>query len=268
MRKFLYLFAALMLCGCVGQKDDPDDLEPDSQVPVVPVEPETGSHFFRRALVLEFTATWCPYCPNMADALEEAKRKRPDRFVEVAVHYSDVLAAAESNTIVDVLKVSAYPTVFFDWDEGTRFTRQEPELMTAYIDGLLAAQEEACGISVCSETKDGELQVSVSMTAVAEGSYSLVAALVEDDIRVTQSGAGANYPCNAVLRSFLDPGLAGKPTGMLKAGESYTATFLAKVPEDGTKMRVVAYVLCDGLARNVATCKLDGQSEYAYEKDN
>lgn len=268
MRKFLYLFATLMLCGCVGQKDDPDDMEQDTPAPVVPAVTETGSRFFRRALVLEFTATWCQYCPNMAEALEEAKRERPDRFVDVAVHYADELAATESDAIVDVLKVSAYPTVFFDWDEGTRFTRQEPELMTAYIDGLIAAQEEACGISVCSEIKDGELQVSVSMIAVTEGTYSLVAALVEDDIRVTQSGAGANYVCNAVLRSFLDPGRVGKPTGMLKADESYTATFWAKAPEEGEKMRVVAYVLCDGLARNVATCKLDGQSEYAYEKDD
>lgn len=269
MRKILYLLTIpLLLFACVGQKDDPDDPIEGPEGPEVPVGPESGSRFFRRTLALEFTATWCQYCPNMAEALEEAKLQRPGRFVEIAVHYADDLSATECDAIVEQLKVLAYPTMIFDWNESTRFNQQDPARMTDYIDGLLAGTEDACGIAVKSEVKNGTVSVSVSMTAAYDGAFSLVAALVEDDIRVTQTGAGANYPCNAVLRGFLSPGQKGKPTGTLKAGESFTATFSAKAPAEGTKSRVVAYVLRNGIAVNAATCDVNGKSDYTYEKDD
>lgn len=269
MRKVLYLLLPLLLLACVGQKDDPEDWDPEPEGPEMPAAgAENGSHFFRRALALEFTATWCQYCPNMADALEAAKRQHPDRFVEIAVHYADELAALESDGIVEQLNVLAYPTMIFDWNESTRFTQQDPLRIIDYMDQILERQEEASGIAVVSEVNNGVVTVSVSMTAASAGNYSLVAAFVEDDIRVTQTGAGANYPCNAVLRGFLSPGKEGKPTGTLKEGESFTAVFSAHVPEREDKTRVVAYILQNGNAVNVAACDVNGKSDYTYEKDS
>ena len=269
MRKILYLIIPLLLYACVGRPDDPWDPVLDPEDPEVPEEvPETGTRFFQRTLALEFTGTWCQYCPNMAKALDQAKEERPGRFVEIAIHYADDLAAAEGDALVEQYKVSAFPTLIFDMNEGTLFNEQSSTRFTDYIDGILAREENACGIAVASEVKGGQMNVSVSMTAASAGAYSLVAALVEDDIRVNQVGAGANYPCNAVLRSILSPGVKGQPTGTLSSGESFTAHFSAKAPQEGAKMRVVAWVLRNGLAVNAATCDVDGKTDYAYEKDN
>ena len=272
MRKLLYLLIPLLLVACVGRPDDPWDPVLDPEEPEVPEDPEeapeTGTRFFQRTLALEFTGTWCQYCPNMAKALDQAKEERPGRFVEIAIHYADDMATLEGDAIVEQFKVSAYPTLIFDMNESTRFNEQNPIRFTGYIDGILARQEDACGIAVASEVKGGLVKVSVSMKAVSGGAYSLVAALVEDDIRVNQVGAGANYPCNAVLRSILSPGVKGQPTGALKEGESFTAYFSAKAPQEGAKMRVVAWVLRNGLAVNAATCDVDGKCDYAYEKDD
>jgi len=272
MRKILYLLIPLLLGACVGRPDDPWDPVPDPEepeVPEVPVEvPETGSRFFRRTLALEFTATWCQYCPNMAKALEEAKGERPGRFVEIAIHYADEMSTEEGDAIVQQFKVSAYPTLIFDLNGSTQFNEQRASRFTDYIDEILARQEDACGIAIASEVKNGIVTVSVSMTAAYDGAFSLVAALVEDDIRVTQTGAGANYPCNAVLRSIMSPGQKGKPTGALKAGQTATATFSAKAPQKDSKTRVVAWVLRNGNAVNVATCDVDGKCDYAYEEDD
>ena len=52
---------------------------------------EEGKDFFRRSLVLDFTATWCVNCPRMEAAFAAAMEARPGRLVPVSVHFVDAL---------------------------------------------------------------------------------------------------------------------------------------------------------------------------------
>lgn len=265
MRRFLTILLLLSACwACVGQKEDPDEIDPQSGVE--PGGAAEGDSFFHRVLAFDFTATWCQYCPNMTEALMTAKGQRPGRIVEIAVHYSDGMSALEAETLVQRFKVSAFPTALLDLDPGTMFTRQEAVRFTDYVDKTVPFP--TCGMALASSYKDGVLGLSVSVRAVSDASYAVAAALVEDGIVAAQTGAGSQYVNNAVLRGFLgDGGMDGKSIGPLKAGETGTLVFSAPLSGLSDNVRIVAYVLQDGSVINADSCTLNETSDFEYEPD-
>ena len=116
----ILLPALVFAFACVGQKEDPEE-EPGPVDPGTVVDPGTGSEEgtrpFHRILALEFTASWCQYCPNMAAALSEAMVARPGRIVDMAVHQYDEVSPAEADAIVTLFKASGFPQMVFDWME-------------------------------------------------------------------------------------------------------------------------------------------------------
>lgn len=270
MKKWIWILLPLLLWACVGQKEDP---EPEPGPGPDPIEEPDGpaaegTRFFRRVLALDFTATWCQYCPNMAEALKEASSLRPHRLVEVAVHYADEMAPAEAAAMVERFKVSDFPAMVFDWDIDTRFVKQDATLITSYVDKTLSAGDAPCGLAVKSTLANGELTVYVRIKAAAGGAYSVSAALLENGILANQAGAGANYSCNSVLRGFLGAGMDGESAGTLKAGEEKTVSFTTQVDASELERRIVACALQDGRVVNVVNCPLNQETDYAYEKDN
>lgn len=259
----LILMAFLLALGaCVGvHEDDPD--------PVVPViDPEDGSadigtRFFRRCLALEFTATWCQYCPNMADALAEAQKARPGRLVEVSVHYADDLAAPETEALVRRFGVTSYPTMVLDLDPATAFQKHDPQPMLSYIDSW--SGDAACGIAV-DATETGVIRVRVK--AAEAGSYRVAVALVRDGDVTEQAGYGPGYVNRAVLRGFLTAD-EGDVLGTMAAGEERTASFQALEADSG--LRVASWVIREttaGLrAVNAVQCTVGKKIDYRYEAD-
>ena len=267
MRKILAILALLACFSCVGQKEDPDYVYPEDIVEPEPGGEAEGSRFFHRVLALEFTATWCQYCPNMTEALEKARKERPGRILDIAVHYSDEMSSVASDGLVNRYKVSAFPTVILDLDPATRFNRQDPEIFTDYVDGT--AESEACGLALESVLKDGVLSLTVKVSAAAEGEYSVGAALVEDGIVADQTGAGPGYVNNAVLRGFLgDGGPDGTPAGKLKKGEETTVKFSQAFDGPQARTRLVVFAIKDGKVSNTSVCALDDNKAYEYEADN
>ncbi len=258
MRKIIYiLLLATMVCSaCVGRKDDPEQGQETGPV-VVPGGGDEGTVFFHRTLVLEFTGTWCQYCPMMAAALEEAKGLRPGRLVEIAVHGYDEMSADEAETLAGRFKVSGYPSVVFDLDAGTKFGEHEASKFTNYVD---AAANQACGLAL--DASNGRLTVKVK--AVSGGQYSLGLAVVEDGIVAYQTGYGEGYVNNAVLRRFLSSGLDGDSLGELAEGEERTVEYDCSLTP---AQRVVAYVLQDGKSINALSCGSGEVIEYTYEEN-
>lgn len=276
MRKwFLLALIPFLMAACVGQKEDPDpvpDPDPDPETPIDPdpepdPEPE-GGDFFRRVLALDFTGSWCQYCPNMDRALEEARQARPDRFVSIAVHAYDDMSAKEATALISQFKVSSYPTMVFDWDVSTRFNETETSLMLQYLDGVLERETAACGLAVTAKVTEAVLQVSVSLKAASAGTYALVAALVEDGIVSVQTGYGAGFVNNAVLRGFLAPGVTGVTTDPLAEGLEFATEFTAAAPATPDHYRIVVFAMGDGKVRNVVSCGLNETIDFSYEKSN
>jgi thiol-disulfide isomerase/thioredoxin len=267
MRKILAILALIACFSCVGQKEDPDYVYPEDGTDPEPGGQAEGSRFFHRVLALEFTATWCQYCPNMAAALEEARKERPGRIQEIAVHYSDEMSSVTSDGVVSRYKVSAFPTAILDLDPSTRFTKQDKAIFMDYVDRT--AELDACGLALESSFKDGLLSLSVKLKAAAEGEYSVGAALVEDGIVADQTGAGPGYVNNAVLRAFLgDGGLDGTPAGKLKKDEESTVMFSRAFDGPEARTRLVVFAIKDGTVSNTSVCTLNDNKAYEYEADD
>lgn len=265
MKRILLTFIAfsLALAACVGVHED--DPEPD---PVPVIDPEDGSadmgtRFFRRSLVLEYTATWCQYCPNMADAVESAQKARPGRLVEVAVHYADALAAPESDILVNLFKVTSYPTVVLDYDPATLQQRHDPQPMIDHVDSVLP--QAVGGVAIDATVENLAL---VRIKVVRDGIYRVALPVVVDGAVTEQAGYGPGYVNRAVLWTY-NGNKDGYKVGALKAGEERTLDI--HVPGAAPGVRAVAVLLCetdDGLrVENVAQCEMGKKIDYRYEVD-
>ena len=266
MKKLLAIFSLLACLSCVGQKEDPDFVYPGDNTGQ-PGGAAEGSRFFHRVLALEFTATWCQYCPNMTAAMEKARTERPGRILDLAVHYNDEMGSSSSDIVVERYKVSAFPTAVLDLDPSTAFNRQDPGIFIDYIDRTVSVP--ACGIAIESSVEGGFLKVSVTVKAAEDGDYSVGAALVEDGIVADQAGAGSGYVNNSVLRAVLGSGgFDGTPAGNLKVGGEQTVQFSRAFDGSKDHHRIVAFVLKDGKALNTSTCAVGDKTGYEYEKDD
>ena len=249
--------------ACVGQKDDPEpEVLPDGEE----VSGETtGTRFFRRVLALDFTGSWCQYCPGMQDALTEAQAARPGRLVEIALHQHDEMEPSVAEALVSKFSISGFPHAVLDWDASTKFNQSESARFTSYVDK--AMKGKACGLAAESSTASGGLKLTVRVKPVGTASCTVMAALVEDGIISTQTGYGENYVNKAVLRSLLGGGLNGTALGELKDGEG-EVQINAAVPERPDKHRIVVFVLQNGVAVNAVGMDLNDKKEYEYEKDS
>ena len=264
-KRILYILAIAACCwACVGRQDDPDIPE-EPQENEEPGGSDSGKHFYHRILALEFTGTWCQYCPNMAEALVKAKSQRPGRIVDIAVHYGDDMTPPIAETLIQRFMVSAFPTALFDLNSATRFTRQDASQFTTYVDKTVPAA--TCGIALKSMVKDGKLSLTFSVQAVQDGTYAAAVALVEDGIIAAQTGASSQFVHNSVLRGFLNGGIDGCTFGDMKAGEERTLTFTTTLNRPAEALRIVAYVLKDGKTINADSCSLNEICDYVYEPD-
>ncbi len=267
MRKWLrilLLTALFPLFSCVGQKEDPEEFDPGiADNTDEPRGAYDGTVFYRRVIALGFTATWCQYCPNMSQAIEDASALRPGRIIPLAVHCMDELSMAESAPLASAFSVTDYPSLVLDLDHSTIFGGQDPARIVEYLDKAL--EEHPCGISAKSEVEGGILKLEVYVKAVKEASYTAVAAWVQDNIGVAyQAGYGPGYSCRAVLRGFLEPGTGGRALGSLEEGDEGMVVFSSAVP-DIENPYLVVYILEAGKVVNALRLGTNETVEYEYE---
>ena len=214
MKRFpLILLILPLLFSCVGQKDDEDELPPDT--PVAPADAAGQS------LLIDFTATWCVNCPRMSSAVEEAVAERPGSIVPLCVHYADALACADGNSLVTLFGVQAYPSAVIDMDPSSLTTATSKDILLSRIDERASLKRPACTLeATAASPSGGRLEASVSVTARAAGEYRLWVLLVEDGIVAPQTGGSETQVHNHVLRRFLHTGSGGYALGTLSDGAS------------------------------------------------
>jgi len=68
----------------------------------------------RKVIAENFTATWCTYCPDVANGLIMLQDEFPDTFFSIQVHGGDAYATTWGNTRNNFYNVPGYPTVWMD----------------------------------------------------------------------------------------------------------------------------------------------------------
>ena len=151
----------------------------------------------KRALMGDFTATWCPYCGQWGGPeFDEAIELSGSNGIALSIHNTDELTTSESTTLTDYYGaegiVGGYPTLYV-WNQ------------TSFSDGAAGAGAVTSEISagpaeagaVAGLTDNGTsitLSVSAKMFADVTGDYFVAAYLMENGIVAEQQIAGATPP--------------------------------------------------------------------------
>ena len=241
-------------------------------IQVLPDEETSQSNFYRRTLITKFTATWCVNCPKMSDAIEMVKQKNPSRIIDMAVHYIDELEVPEGKNLAEQFSVSAIPVVVVNLDKDLQTSVASSTILQNYVDKILNNELAASGIKVDSYEENGLLHVDIEIKIAAKGDYKLVVALVQDEIKMTQTGASSNYTHHSVLRGILQNKTEDKELGQCNQGDILEQKYQCPtelLDKDG-EYRVIVYIMNKNIddtyvVNNVISCKTNEKTDYQYE---
>ncbi|MDP6542162.1 MAG: thioredoxin family protein, partial [Phycisphaerales bacterium] len=68
----------------------------------------------RKVIAENFTATWCTYCPDVANGLIMLQDEFPDTFFAIQVHGSDAYSTTWGDLRQVFYSVPGFPTVWMD----------------------------------------------------------------------------------------------------------------------------------------------------------
>ncbi len=213
-----------------------------------------GRTFLRRSLVLRFTGTWCPNCPNMNQALEIAEKNDPDHIVAMSMHNltsNSHLAFANCNAFIALFGVTSYPRGFVNnYGEVENITN--PSILTAVFEGLA---EEAVSdlpsntvIGGVTRLEKDTVYADISIASKEAGLYALNAFLLEDGLVYPQEGGSEDYVHDNVIRIEMTDNLMGDNVS-LEANGTYVTQLKVPVPssvENTDNLHVVVYTTYRG----------------------
>lgn len=141
----------------------------------------------RKAVMEEFTGTWCGWCPRGLVAMEKMKEMFPNDFIAVSVHAGDEM---DDQSYQQISYAAGFPSALLNRlgliDPYFGLGEEETSNVSDDIRSLLTVPCEAL-IGISSDLSDDKSSVNVTatmkFTMPAEGrNYSLAYVLTEDGI--------------------------------------------------------------------------------------
>jgi len=209
------------------------------------------SSFTKKALLEDFTGTWCGNCPPAAAAVANAISGNSNVF-GVGYHYGvssypDPMEISETNFWTNYYKVTGFPTVYVNGPD-TRWNF--PDL--AQVNTELA-EDASLGLAITAELIGGKLDLEVQVgykSAISE-EIKLMIYLVEDNVTTNSaqngSSQGSNYVHRDVLREVFTDQLGDViSTSDIGVGGIYTRTItglgLPNNIDNDQNLKVIVYV--------------------------
>lgn len=157
--------------------------------------------FTKKALLEDFAATWCQYCPAASEAVKLAIEENSNIF-GVGHHTGpDPMTIPETTFFVSKYKVPAIPFIYVNGPD----TRWNFPDITQINNEL--AEDASVGLAVSAELLGGklDLEVKVGYKSAMTEEIRLMIYLVEDNVISTEAQAGSaegiNYVHKDVLRA-------------------------------------------------------------------
>ncbi len=153
----------------------------------------------RKVVAENFTATWCTYCPDVANGLILLQDEFPDTFFAIQVHGSDEYSTTWGNIRNNFYSVPGFPTVWTDGVLSQVGSYGSPsgnytQLRAAYMQRQAVPTDvtmEMCGASVDSDT----YTVSVTVGIESGGSNKNMRIHCAQVIHNYPSTPNFNYAC-------------------------------------------------------------------------
>jgi len=207
--------------------------------------------FTKKALLEDFTGTWCPNCPPAAAAVSSAVNGNENVF-GVSYHngfpsYPDPMEIPETGFWAGYYNVTGFPTVYVNGPD-TRWNFPNLAEVNAEL-----AETATCGLALDTSISGGMLtvEVKVGFKTVPGEEVKLMLYLVEDNVTTSSSQAGSsqgsNYVHRDVLREVYTDQLGDViPSGSISATEDYVRTFsnltLPSNIDNMANLKVIAFV--------------------------
>lgn len=228
MKKFLALSAVALLVfsGCKKDEADPNAIN------------SVSTDY--KAFIVEFTATWCPYCgTNGYPYWEEAFTDRPNKVTGLSIHPADGLVDAdypEFDSLSNFYSCSGYPTTGWNttgngYPSATYFNAVDP--------AITANAQAKAGIGLKTSLSGTTMTVNTKTVVFSDltGTYALAVYLTEDNLVYDQTTTTTTIPDAVHMRVFR--GAADhKPfgtniiNGSATKGTQIDGTYTITVPSD------------------------------------
>ena len=193
------------------------DSTSSSDLPVAVIDPlSLPASFSKKAVVEDFTGTWCGWCPRVSHAASLVEEQTDKVFV-VGVHNGDQMANSFGSAMENEYSIAGYPTAYVD--RANEWTYPEPSNVDQALNAAVGTAD--VGLAIASSLTGSVLDFTVyqgfleSMTGV-----KLVVFVLEDGILANQTnytsyygGASTitNFEHNGVLR-YAATDVMGDPT--------------------------------------------------------
>ncbi|MDP7009053.1 MAG: hypothetical protein QGI78_05730 [Phycisphaerales bacterium] len=153
----------------------------------------------RKVVAENFTATWCTYCPDVANGLIMLQDEFPDTFFPLQIHCSDSYSTSWGDIRQNFYNVPGYPTVWMDGVYGQEGSYGSPsgnytQLRSRYMQRQAAPTDVTitmCGSSVDTDTYSVSIEVGVEVDGTGKNLRLHCAQVLHD----YPANPNYNYAC-------------------------------------------------------------------------
>lgn len=234
------------------------------------------SKFVRRICAMEFTGTWCAWCPQGMTKLAYLIDTYYDGVAYlIAVHSDgdgpDPMAIEQSDILARKFQVSSYPSCVVDM-RHTMGLSESYSVMRSAFDESLNGYPAHCGVAIQSEYMEATSQAKVTVRVTSEktSQYRLVLYAIEDGLKYPQNDGGIyrDYTHHHVLRQLLSATVDGDRLGQIAADKEDSKEYTVILDENWKAENVSFYAIVtdeNGYANNLAVCEaVNGNTDYEY----
>jgi thiol-disulfide isomerase/thioredoxin len=175
------------------------DSTSSSDLPVAVVDPlSLPASFSKKAVVEDFTGTWCGWCPRVSHAASLVEEQTDKVFV-VGVHNGDQMANSFGSAMENEYSIAGYPTAYVD--RANEWTYPEPSNVDQALNAAVGTAD--VGLAIASSLTGSVLDFTVyqgfleSMTGV-----KLVVFVLEDGILANQTNYTSYYGGASTITNF------------------------------------------------------------------
>ncbi|MBT3546753.1 MAG: Omp28-related outer membrane protein [Flavobacterium sp.] len=210
--------------------------------------------FSKKAVVEDFTGTWCGYCPRVSYAASLVEAQTDKVFV-VGVHNGDQMANGFGNALENMYNITGFPTAYID--RANTWTYPEPNNVSQALNAAQGTVD--VGLAIETSLTGSNLDITISqgflqnMTNVKLLVFVLEDGIIADQSNYTSYYGGAstilNFEHNGVLRYVATDIMGDTTTSTIGIHEqSFSVNLSSQGVQDPTKTGVLA-MLVDDLAR-------------------
>lgn len=280
---FALLAAAFTSCDKSGTDVSAKDDVPESDIPVIPADPNEGSTDFRhRMLLIQHTGSGCGYCPNMTYALSQLAGlpEYNNAYNLVAVHTfnnDDKAYTEDAANVESLFGVRSWPALTFNFTKDK--ASYDLDDIKQKVDGNRKEKADI-GITAASKVTNNKVVINVEVKCAVENIYRISVWMLQDNIYAAQKDYSTgvfedwmNYHNNCLMKmagNGVQTKIYGRNIGTVAAGQKVKGLYSIALDSSWNIDNCKLLILANGRIEdtynvsNCVLCPINGSIAYDY----